>query len=297
MKYRSAEPDGAFLAQSAFIKTRNVRLVALTSSAFHVEASGSPSGLLMVATHGFTDTRHGGRTFEWGKGKGALYLPPGGCSAQSTARSVVAVDIDPANFNRVTEAMLGGRALRTGFSLRQPCFVDTPGSRFDFGDVLKGMVATMDMLGGDAHLIERAALDDALLRVVALLLNFEELSAAEPETSTPRAVVRLACEYIDANLTSTITLTELESITGLSRRSLQYAFRAAFDCTPMQWAAQRRLEAVRSHILAARPGANLTAIAGAYFVNLGEFARMYRQHYGELPSITLKDAIAKRLRS
>lgn len=33
----------------------------------------------------------------------------------------------------------------------------------------------MDMLGGDAHLIERAALDDALLRVVALLLNFEEL--------------------------------------------------------------------------------------------------------------------------
>lgn len=299
MKHRSAEPDGTFRAQSAVIKTRNVSLVALASSAFHVEASRAPSGLLMVASHGCTDTRRGGRTFEWGKGKGALYLPPGGCSAQSTARSVIGVDIDPANFNRVTEVMLGGRAPKpsSAFSFARPCFVDTPVSRFDFGSVLEGVVAAMDLLGGDAHLIERAALDDATIRVVALLLNFEEFSASEPDTNTPRAVVRRACEYIDANLTGTITLTELETITGLSRRSLQYAFRAAFDCTPMQWVAQRRLEAVRSHILAARQGEKLTTIAGEYFANLGEFARMYKQRYGELPSVTLKDAIEQRLRS
>lgn len=298
MKHRSAEPDGAFGAHMAAIQTRSSRLVALASAAFHVEASGAPSGLLMVPLHGATITRRGAHTYEWGKDKGALYLPPGGCIAQSTARSVIGIDIDPADFHRVTEVMLG-RAPKASsrFSFARPSFVDTPRSRFDFGSVIEGIAETMDRLGGDARLIERAALDDALIRVVALLLNFEEFSADEPETGVPPAVVRLACEYIDANLTSTITLTDLESITGLSRRSLQYAFRSAFSCTPMQWVAQRRLEAVRSHILAARPGETLTAIVGAYFANLGEFARMYKHRYGELPSATLKGALAKRLRS
>ena len=298
MKHRAAAHDGAFGARMAALKTRNSRLVALASSAFHVEAHGAPSGLLMVALQGFTNTRHGSQTYEWGKGKGALYLPPGGCRAETTARSVIGIDIDPADFHRVAEVMLG-RAPKPGsqFSFGRPFFVDTPSSRFDFSSVVEGIAATMDRLGGDAHLIERAGLDDALMRVIALFLNFEEFSAAEPEINAPRAIVRLACEYIDAHLTSTITLTELESITGLSRRSLQYAFRAEFGCTPMQWVAQRRLEAVRKQILAARMGANLTMIAGEYFANLGEFARMYKQRYGELPSVTLKNAISRRLKS
>jgi AraC-like DNA-binding protein len=298
MKHRSAEPEGAFGAQMAAIHTRSLRLVALSSAAFHVEASGAPSGLLMVPLHGSTITRRGARTYEWGKDQGALYLPPGGCIAQSTARSVLGIDIDPADFHRITEVMLG-RAPKPSsrFSFARPTFVDTPSSRFDFCGVIEGIAATMDRLGGDANLIERAALDDALIRVVALLLNFEEFSAEEHDPSAPSAVVRMACEYIDAHLTSTITLTDLESITGLSRRSLQYAFRSGLGCTPMQWVLQRRLDAVRAHILSARPGETLTAIVGAYFANLGEFARMYKHRYGELPSATLKGALAKRLRS
>lgn len=253
MKHRAVGPDGDFGARVAVLKTRNSRLVALASSAFHVEAHGAPSGLLVVALHGLTNTRHGSQTYEWGKGKGALYLPPGGCRAETTARSVIGIDIDPADFHRVAEVMLGrAPKLSSQFSFGRPSFVDTPISRFDFSSVVEGIAATMDRLGGDAHLIERAGLDDALMRVIALFLNFEEFSAAEPEINAPRAVVRLACEYIDAHLTSTITLTELESITGLSRRSLQYAFRSEFGCTPMQWVAQRRLEAVRKQILATR---------------------------------------------
>ncbi|MDH4981868.1 AraC family transcriptional regulator [Hyphomicrobium sp. D-2] len=299
MKHRSAEADGSFRAQTAVIKTRSVRLVALASSAFHVEAQGAPSGLLMVPLHGFTTTQHDGRTFEWGTDQGALYLPPGGCSARSTARSVIGIDVDRAEFDRVTQVMLGGRPLARGsaFSFSRPCPVKLPRTGVDFCRVIDSLAATMDLFEGDEHLIARAALDDAIIRVVALLLNFDAFSASAPDAGAPRAVLRLACEYIDANLTSTITLTELESITGLSRRSLQYAFRAAFDCTPMQWVAQRRLEAVRNHILAAREGENLTTIAGEYFANLGEFARMYKQRYGELPSTALKQAIAKRLRS
>lgn len=297
MNYRSAEPDGSFNAHSAVIKTRNVRLVASASSAFRVEAHGASNGILMVASHGFTSTRWEGRTIEWGEGKSALFLPPGGCSAHSTARSVVGIDIDPTVLNQITQVMLGGKAAKRGaaFDFATSCPFSLQGNHFDFSSIIQGLISTLDLFDGDAHLIERSGIDETILRIVALLFNFEELSAGDADTRAHPAIVHLACEYIDANLTNTITLTDLESITGLSRRSLQYAFRAAFDCTPMQWVAQRRLEAVRSQILAARQGANLTMIAGEYFANLGEFARMYKQRYGELPSITLKGAIAKRL--
>lgn len=299
MKHRAAEPDRQFCARTAAIKTQNARLVALASSAFHLEATGAPNGLLMIATHGITQTRREGRTFEWGKGKGALYLPPGGCRASSGVRSVIGIDVDPAAFDRVAQAMLGGRTLKSGAALAfaRPCFWAEGGNRPDLIGVIEGLVAIMDSLHGNAGLISRAGIDDALIRAVALLMNFGELAQTEPRANVSRAVVRFACEYIDANLAGTITLTDLEQLTGLSRRSLQYAFRATFDCTPMQWVARRRLEAVRHAILDARPGSNLTTIAGAYFANLGEFARMYKQTYGELPSVTLKAAIARQLRS
>lgn len=299
MNHRPLEPDGFFCAHSAVIKTRNIRLVALASSAFVLEAKDAPKGILMLPVCGFTVTRRESRTFEWGAGKSALYLPPGGCSAQSTARSVVGLDVDPTAFDRVMLAMLGGQSppRTTAFSFARPLPVELMRNRIDFGKAILSLIATLDSFEGDETLIERSGIDDAILRTVALLLNFEQLSDAAVDAKVPRAMVQLACEYIDANLTNPISLTDLEFLTGLSRRSLQYGFRAAFDCTPMQWVAQRRLEAVRRQILEAPPGANLTMIAGEYFANLGEFARMYRRRYGELPSATLKQALAKRLRS
>lgn len=299
MNYISDEPDGSFFAQSSFIKTRNLSLVASVSSAFRVEARGASSGILMVASHGVTSTRRGGRTIDWGKGKSALFLPPGGCTARSSGRSVVGIEIDPAVISAITQTMLGGRAVRRrqAFDFATPAGLPLQGNSLDFGSLILGTISMLDHFGGNTHLIERSGIDDAILRMVAVLLNFEELSADETGGRPHRAVVQLACEYIDANLTNTITLTELETITGLSRRSLQYAFRDAFDCTPMQWIALRRLEAVRKHILAARHGATLTTIVGEYFANLGEFARVYKQRYGELPSTTLKNALSKRLRS
>lgn len=299
MNYRSSETDGSFLAQFAVIKTAKIRLTAASSSSFRVEARGSPTGLLMVPLHGFTITQRKGRTIEWGQGKCALYLPPGGCSARSTGRSAVGVDIEPTVLNGVAQTMLGGKIPKRGaaFDFATACPIALQSNHLDFGSIFQDAISTLDRFDGRTDLIEKSGVDDLILRIVALLFNIEEMSEGNADTGGRSAVLRLACEYIDANLTRAITLTDLESLTGLSRRSLQYAFRSTFDCTPMQWVAQRRLETVRSQILAARQGTNLTRIAGEYFANLGEFARLYRQRYGELPSMTLKNVLAKRLRS
>lgn len=299
MNYRSVEPGGAFRAQSSLIKTRNVRLVASASSAIRVDAHGASTAFFMVALHGGGTTKQEGRTLDWGKGKAGVFLPPGGCTARFSARSVIGIDIDPAAIAHVAQVMLGSKPSRRqhSFDFTEPCAVNLRGNRLDFSSIFISAASMLDHFGGDTRLIERAGLDDTILRMVALLFNFEELSSGGSDARANRAIIRLTCEYIDDNLTGPITLTDLEALTGLSRRSLQYAFRDEFDCTPMQWVARRRLEAVRKQILAARQGDTLTTIAGAYFANLGEFARMYRQQYGELPSATLRNALSRRFRS
>lgn len=52
---------------------------------------------------------------------------------------------------------------------------------------------------------------------------------------------------------------------------------------------QWRLQGVRAELLLARANATVQAVAMASgFANLGLFARVYRQRFGELPSATLK---------
>jgi transcriptional regulator GlxA family with amidase domain len=95
------------------------------------------------------------------------------------------------------------------------------------------------------------------------------------------------CEYILADLERTLTITELESVFGVSARSLQYAFRRRFNCTPGQWIVEQKLLAVHSRLLKAKLGESVTQIAIKFFGNLGDFSRKYRHRFGELPSQTL----------
>ncbi|MQT14514.1 helix-turn-helix transcriptional regulator [Rhizobiales bacterium Sp-1] len=103
-----------------------------------------------------------------------------------------------------------------------------------------------------------------------------------------KAAVSHLCDYIDANLTRKITLTDLEKISGFSARALQYSFQSVTGQTPGKWISNRRLEVAHTLIIKAEPGATVTEIAGPYFNNMGEFARLYRARYGELPSETLR---------
>jgi transcriptional regulator GlxA family with amidase domain len=142
--------------------------------------------------------------------------------------------------------------------------------------------------------MERTGLEDMMLRAVVMLLA-PKLFLAEGKRRKTK--LNEVCDYIDANLDKKITLTELERLSGHSARSLQYAFRSAFDRTPMQWVLDQRLEAVRRRILAAKAGVTLTALAADYFGNLGEFARLYKARYGELPSQTLQRSQARPLKT
>ncbi|WP_428029878.1 helix-turn-helix domain-containing protein [Ancylobacter sp.] len=296
--YRPVDHKMPFCSRSASVKTAYARIVASASSAVDVEAEGaSLTGVLLLPIFGTTLTQYGRHSVEWGHGTNAAFLPPDRCTARTTLRSVVSVDIDPAAIEPVLNGILGDDCRKEtchfiDFTTPRPLTTHVRG--VDFLKVILSYLSVLDSMNLEPDLIERSGIDNIILRSALLMMHPELISAREERRNDRLNAIGSVCDYIDANLNNRITLTDLELISGLSGRRLQYAFRARFDCTPMQWVAQRRLEAVRAHILAARPGASITAIASLYFTNLGDFARLYRVRYGELPSQTLRGALAKR---
>lgn len=296
--YRPANRDVPFLSRAAMLKAGQARLVAAASSPVTFEADGASVGMLLLPFHGMVQTRCEGRGLEWGAGRSAVLLPPGGCAGHASARSVVGLDIEPTQLDGIFAGMRGpsldDRGAKPDYTTPRTLKLAFGG--VDFAQLLFQQLAILNAMQGDAQLIARSGLDDMLLRA-ALLLMHPDLFFGEraPPTRNMTGLNR-ACDHIDAHLTGRITLSDLEKVSGLSARSLQYAFRAAFDRTPLQWTTDRRLEKVRERILAARPGATLTAIAGEYFTNMGDFSRLYRQRYGERPSQTLQDALSQPLR-
>jgi AraC family transcriptional regulator, ethanolamine operon transcriptional activator len=106
-----------------------------------------------------------------------------------------------------------------------------------------------------------------------------------------------ALEFLrDADL-SVLTVPGLCGESGVSQRTLEYAFLDTYGMTPLAFLRRRRFHAVRRQLTLA-PVGGLTITQAAYsqgFYQLGRFTAEYRQLFGERPLETLQRS--PRLRS
>jgi AraC-like DNA-binding protein len=137
-------------------------------------------------------------------------------------------------------------------------------------------------------------IDDVIYRILALML-FPKLSqllderGVEGPSSRSRIFDELL-EWIDANLQRPIHLTELEQISGYSRRHLQAAFQQRFGCGPIQWVRRQRLEQARQALLEPEPNETVSEIATRFgFSNLAVFSRDFHGAFGLRPSELLRE--------
>jgi len=143
-------------------------------------------------------------------------------------------------------------------------------------------------VGGSIHPMLR--LDDLIRRLIVMLLVPDLLEAAsalslEAETFVHQDLL----DWLLAHLHEPICLSDLETRSSYSRRSLQYAFKQRFGCGPMQWLRQQRL--ARAKTLLEQPGfhGGLAEVAHAcgYF-SQASFSRDFLARYGERPSRVLR---------
>ncbi|MBV1790728.1 AraC family transcriptional regulator [Marinobacterium sp. D7] len=99
--------------------------------------------------------------------------------------------------------------------------------------------------------------------------------------------------YISDNIAGELSLEELASCAGISKRQVYNLFNNLFGMTPGEYIRRARLLAVHREISSCLIRENITDIALKYgFSNPGRFSQQYKAYVGELPSQTLK----KRLR-
>ena len=102
--------------------------------------------------------------------------------------------------------------------------------------------------------------------------------------------VRQVLDYLHSYGESVPTIPELCKIAKLSERNLQYGFKEYIGVTPIRYLRLLRLNGVRRDLLINQSDKNkVVDVALDWgFIELGRFAREYRQLFQELPSATLK---------
>ena len=124
----------------------------------------------------------------------------------------------------------------------------------------------------------------------AILRAFADGQPAKPPTSRLRSLaVRRSTEFIEQVGGRPVTVRELCEVSGVSWRTLDYAFKDHFGVSPKKYLTVLRLNSAHQDLLASRPGEKRVDRIGARwgFWHMGRFARDYRRLFGELPSETL----------
>jgi AraC-like DNA-binding protein len=103
-------------------------------------------------------------------------------------------------------------------------------------------------------------------------------------------LVRIAEEYALSKAGDRLFVTDLCRATGVSERTLEYAFSEIMGLTPMTYLIRLRLHRVRQSLLAGTRRTTTVSLEALRwgFWHFGEFSRAYKECFGELPSETLR---------
>ena len=111
-----------------------------------------------------------------------------------------------------------------------------------------------------------------------------------PDDSPPRRteILRGAVAHVE-RMPNRITVPQLAKAVGVSRRTLEVAFRESLNITPLQFMRRSRMNRALHTLRVATPGSNtVTEVATKLgFTDLGRFAADYRNLFGLDPSQTL----------
>ena len=133
--------------------------------------------------------------------------------------------------------------------------------------------------------------------IVTLLLAGQphhSQSRANECASVPKSV-RRAEAFIAEHALEPLHVSDIAAAAGVPVRTLLHNFKSFRDTTPMQRVREVRMDQSRELLMQAGENDRVADIAlSCGFVNLGRYAKVYREKFGEAPSETLRKASPQR---
>lgn len=289
----SCSDDSQFKFNTLSVKETTLLAFSMTGQNKY-RASSAPVPLLSISFQGDFVYKQGNRTLGESGGRVATLVAADdlfdGESPPGSIGIGLAFSPDPDRLKQTMRTMVGADTDAASCHARLDQSRELP---LQYADVdlfasFKQLVRMIESVEDQPVTMSYLALDDVLYRHAALILRPDLfLTDSVPASGSFRRLDDV-CDYMRMHLDKPITLTELESVSGLSARSLQYAFQKRFGCTPLQWLSNERLDLARRKLLNPDRAMTVTRVAlDTGFSNPGHFARKYYERFGELPSLTL----------
>ena len=141
------------------------------------------------------------------------------------------------------------------------------------------------------------AIEQAFAIKLADLLWGNSQARPRPAAGTRARGLKRALDRLRSAPLDSVNFPELCESAGVSRRTLEYAFRDQLGMSPQQFLRLRRLHRVRRELMwASEASTTVTQLAHAHgFVDLGRFAGAYFSRFGERPSQTLRGSPPERM--
>lgn len=110
-----------------------------------------------------------------------------------------------------------------------------------------------------------------------------------PNLERRKKLVDSACELMLAHADEPLSILQVCSRLGTSRRKLNYGFQDVLGTTPVKYLRALRLNHVRRALRQAAPGVTVQDVASQWgFWHMGQFAQDYKKLFDELPSASLR---------
>ena len=172
--------------------------------------------------------------------------------------------------------------------------VDDGGARrlFEWGKRLVVVAARQPALFNEREtewIAAHVELVELLLAILGGAHDFEP-NRSERTRQAQSLIVKMAEESALSQTEDHLYVSDLCRATGVSERTLEYAFKEVMGLTPVTYLIRLRLHRVRRALLAATQGTTTVSTEALDwgFWHFGEFSRAYRDCFGELPSDTLR---------
>ena len=128
---------------------------------------------------------------------------------------------------------------------------------------------------------------DKISEHLVMLLTDSSRLRLTPSQRLRSTAIRRALEAIEDGLEKGISVREVAEASGISRRTLEYAFRDRYDVSPKAFINSQRLVRVKQDLRSRPDNVPIVEIANHWgFWHMGQFARDYQRQFGELPSQT-----------
>ncbi len=153
------------------------------------------------------------------------------------------------------------------------------------------LISVLDRLIKNGSIAEEAvALEQEVVRKLlhCIAAPIETDWGKEPTDLRRSAVAKIQKHIVETG-NAPESINELCVIGEVSRRTLEYAFKEIFSCSPRQFLKAQKLNATRMDLLLAKQqDSNVATIAKVHgFSHMGQFASDYQRRFGEQPRQTL----------